>query len=215
MVDGAAADIDDLSDGPGPRWARRCSSTCRRRCRELVDVTLKWSRNEYAEALLLALDPTAPATAREALAVLRETLAGLGVAAGGYTTRDGSGLSRNDYLSADALVATLTAAWERPELRGPLDPAPAPSRAERFARQSAEGDGGRRPGARQDRVDVQRAVAGRLVETTAGEALAFAFLVNGFDVRPAEIDARVDEMLLSLVALPDFPHPPPPSPPPR
>ena len=49
---------------------------------EIVDVTLKWSRNEYAEALLMALDPTAPATAREALAVLRQTLAGLGVAPG-------------------------------------------------------------------------------------------------------------------------------------
>ena len=87
---------------------------------EIVDVTLKWSRNAYAEALLMALDPTPPAPAGDALAVLRETLASLGVAPEGYTTRDGSGLSRNDYLSADTLVATLTAAWQRPHLRGPL-----------------------------------------------------------------------------------------------
>jgi D-alanyl-D-alanine carboxypeptidase len=46
-----------------------------------------------------------------------------------------------------------------------------------------------------------RSLAG-FVETAAGEALTFAFLTNGFDVRPAEIDARVDEMLLALVALP-------------
>jgi D-alanyl-D-alanine carboxypeptidase/D-alanyl-D-alanine-endopeptidase (penicillin-binding protein 4) len=41
-----------------------------------------------------------------------------------------------------------------------------------------------------------------IVETTAGEPLAFAFLANGFDVRGAEIDERVDALLLALVALP-------------
>ena len=46
-----------------------------------------------------------------------------------------------------------------------------------------------------------RTLAG-FVETAAGEPLAFAFLVNGFDVRASEIDARVDEMLLAMVALP-------------
>ena len=46
-----------------------------------------------------------------------------------------------------------------------------------------------------------RSLAG-YVETAAGEPLAFAFLVNGFDVPPADIDARVDEMLLAMVALP-------------
>ena len=46
-----------------------------------------------------------------------------------------------------------------------------------------------------------RSLAG-FVETAAGEPLAFAFLVNGFDVRASEIDARVDEMLLAMVALP-------------
>ncbi len=45
-----------------------------------------------------------------------------------------------------------------------------------------------------------RSLAG-FVDTTASETLAFAFLSNGFDVRPAEIDARVDEMLLAMVAL--------------
>ena len=202
VVDGAAADIDDLSDRPRAALGTTLLVDLSPPLSELVDVTLKWSRNEYAEALLLALDPTTPATAREALAVLRETLAGLGVAAGGYTTRDGSGLSRNDYLSADALVATLTAAWERPHLRDTLastlpEAGRSGSLADRLNGTVAEG----RVRAKTGSMSNVRSLAG-FVETAAGEALTFAFLTNGFDVRPAEIDARVDEMLLALVALP-------------
>ena len=56
----------------------------------------------------MALDAIAPATAADGRPrLLRQTLAELGVPPEGYTRRDGSGLSRNDYLSADALVATL------------------------------------------------------------------------------------------------------------
>ena len=46
-----------------------------------------------------------------------------------------------------------------------------------------------------------RSLAG-YVETTAGEPLAFAFLGQRLRRPAAEIDARVDEMLLALVALP-------------
>jgi D-alanyl-D-alanine carboxypeptidase/D-alanyl-D-alanine-endopeptidase (penicillin-binding protein 4) len=202
VVDGAAADIDDLSDRPSAALGTTLLVDLSPPLSELVDVTLKWSRNEYAEALLLALDATAPAAAGEALTVLRETLAGLGVAAGGYTTRDGSGLSRNDYLSADALVATLAAAWERPHLRDTLastlpEAGRSGSLADRLNGTVAEG----RVRAKTGSMSNVRSLAG-FVETAAGEALTFAFLTNGFDVRPAEIDARVDEMLLAMVELP-------------
>ena len=68
VVDGAAADIDDLSDRPRAADGRVLLVDQSPPLAEIVDVTLKWSRNEYAEALLMALDPTPPATARDALA---------------------------------------------------------------------------------------------------------------------------------------------------
>lgn len=46
-----------------------------------------------------------------------------------------------------------------------------------------------------------RSLAG-YVDTLAGETLAFAVMTNGFDTRGAEIDQRVDELLLTLIALP-------------
>ena len=201
VVDGAAADIDDLSDRPRSSEGRLLLVDQSPPLAELADVTLKWSRNEYAEALLLALDAAPTATARQALVVLRETLTGLGVPADGYTTRDGSGLSRNDYVSADALIATLTAAWERPHLRDTLASAlPEAGRsgslADRLKGTAAEG----RVRGKTGSMSNVRSLAG-FVETAAGEPLVFAFLVNGFDVRPSEIDARVDEMLLAMVAL--------------
>ena len=45
-----------------------------------------------------------------------------------------------------------------------------------------------------------RAFAG-YVATAADEPVVFAFISNGFDVRGSEIYARVDELLLALVAL--------------
>jgi D-alanyl-D-alanine carboxypeptidase/D-alanyl-D-alanine-endopeptidase (penicillin-binding protein 4) len=202
VVDGAAADIDDLSDRPRAADGTLLFVDQSPPLAEIADVTLKWSRNEHAEAMLMALDATAPATARDAIPVLRRTLAELGVAPEGYTTRDGSGLSRNDYLSADALVATLAAAWERPHLRDTLiatlpEAGRSGSLADRLKGTAAEG----RVHAKTGSMSNVRSLAG-FVDTAAGESLAFAFLVNGFDVRPSEVDARVDEMLLALVALP-------------
>jgi D-alanyl-D-alanine carboxypeptidase/D-alanyl-D-alanine-endopeptidase (penicillin-binding protein 4) len=202
VVDGAAADIDDLSDRPQAAAGTALLVDLSPPLSEIADVTLKWSRNEYAEAMLMALDATPPATAAEAIPVLRQTLADMGVDPGGYTTRDGSGLSRNDYLSADALVATLSAAWQRPHLRETLattlpQAGRSGSLADRLKGTPAEG----RVRAKTGSMSNVRSLAG-FVETAAGEPLAFAFLVNGFDVRASEIDARVDEMLLAMVALP-------------
>jgi D-alanyl-D-alanine carboxypeptidase/D-alanyl-D-alanine-endopeptidase (penicillin-binding protein 4) len=169
--------------------------------RDIIDPMLKWSRNGYAEALLVALDETPPATSADGVARLRDTLEGLGVEPGSYSTRDGSGLSRNDYLSADALVATLTAAWEQPRLREFLVPAlPEAGRsgslAARLRGTAAEG----RVRAKTGSMSNVRSLAGYL-ETAAAEPLVFAFLSNGFDVTPAAIDARVDALLLALVVL--------------
>ncbi len=210
VVDGAAADIDALSDRPraDEGWLLFVDESPP--LVELVDVTLKWSRNEYAEALLMALDPEPPARAAEALPRLRETLDRLGVDPGSYSTRDGSGLSRNDYLSADALVATLRGAWTRPHLRDTLaatlpEAGRSGSLADRLRGTPAEG----RVRAKTGSMSNVRSLAG-YVETAAGEPLVFAFLVNGFDVGAAAIDARVDAMLLAMVALaPAAPTPAP------
>ncbi len=163
---------------------------------------LEWSLNSYAETLLLAMDQTPPATASDGVSRLRDTLTALGVPPGSYSTRDGSGLSRNDYLSADALVATLAAAWASPTLRGPLRAALPVAGADGTLGRRLRGTPGEgRVFAKTGSMSNVRSLAG-YVDTLAGETLAFAVMTNGFDSRGAEIDQRVDELLLALTALP-------------
>lgn len=202
MVDGAGIDINEETARPRPSDGTTLLVDQSAPLVEIVDRMLDWSLNIYAESLVAALDRTSPATIAGGVAMLRTTLEALGVPAGGYLTRDGSGLSRNDYLSADALVATLEAAWSRPGLRGPLmDVLPVAGGEGTLQRRLAGTRGAGRVRAKTGSMSNVRSLAG-FVDTESGEPLAFAFMSNGFHGRGAEIDDRVDELLLALVALP-------------
>ena len=201
-VDGSGRDIDELVDRPRAADGTTLLVDLSAPLSEIVTQMLEWSLNNYAETLLLAMDLTPPATASDGVTRLRDTLTALGVPPGSYSTRDGSGLSRNDYLSADALVATLAAAWASPTLGGPLKAALPVAGADGTLGRRLRGTAGeRRVFAKTGSMSNVRSLAG-YVDTLAGETLAFAVMTNGFDTRAAEIDQRVDELLLALTALP-------------
>lgn len=200
-VDGAAVDIDEHVERPRAADGTTLLIDLSPPLSAIVRPMLQWSRNSYAETLVTALDPVAPASAEEGLVVLRETLGALGVSPDGYHARDGSGLSRNDYLSANALVETLAATWARPDLRAPLLAAlPEAGRPGTLSRRLADTPAAGRVQAKTGSMSNVRSLAG-YVTTAADEPLVFAFISNGFDVHGSEIDARVDELLLALVAL--------------
>jgi D-alanyl-D-alanine carboxypeptidase/D-alanyl-D-alanine-endopeptidase (penicillin-binding protein 4) len=77
------------------------------------------SDNFTAELLLKELGAVVRGrgTSAAGAAVVEETLDGAGVPLVGVRIVDGSGLSRSDRLTADALVAILRAAWADPALR--------------------------------------------------------------------------------------------------
>lgn len=201
-VDGSGKDIDDLAERPRAAEGTTLLVDLSAPLSEIVRQMLEWSLNNYAETLLVAMDPQTPARTSDGVGRLRETLTALGVPPESYTTRDGSGLSRNDYLSADALVATLAGAWASPTLRGPLKAAlPVAGADGTLGRRLRGTPGERRVFAKTGSMSNVRSLAG-YVDTLAGETLAFAVMTNGFDTRASEIDARVDELLLALVQLP-------------
>ncbi len=204
-VDGAAMDIDEQSERPRAVDGTTLLVDLSPPLSEVVRPMLQLSRNSYAETLVTALDAVPPASAADGLAALRATLSDLGVAVDGFHARDGSGLSRNDYLSADTLVETLAAAWIRLDLRGPLlEALPEAGRPGTLSRRLANTPGAGRVHAKTGSMSNVRSLAG-YVRTTANEPLAFAFISNGFDVPASEIDARVDALLLALVGLPAAP----------
>lgn len=171
---------------------------------ELIDVTLKWSRNIYAETMLrsMAPEPGGKSTAG-GLAALEETMNDWGISHDYFLARDGSGLSRYDYLSADALAWVLTHLWRDPRhadaYRAALPVLGVNGNvANRLKDTPAQG----RVWAKTGSMSQVRSLSGYLV-TTEGEPLVFAFVVNGFRVPAREIDAAMDKALLRLV---EFKH---------
>lgn len=202
VVDGAAADIDEQSERPRAADGTTLLVDLSPPLSEIVRPMLQLSRNSYAETLVTALDLEPPASTDDGLDGLRSTLSGLGVAPEGFHVRDGSGLSRNDYLSANALIETLAGTWARPGLREPLLAAlPEAGRPGSLSQRLAGTAAAGRVHAKTGSMSNVRALAG-YVRTAADEPLAFAFICNGFDGRGSDVDARVDELLLALVALP-------------
>ena len=83
FVGGNPLDIDDARVKPDYSKATLLLEDQSPTLAAIIDVCLKWSRNEYAETLLRSLAPAgAEATAEAGLAVVRETLLEVGRAAG-------------------------------------------------------------------------------------------------------------------------------------
>ncbi len=85
---------------------------------ELVMEINQNSNNLYAEVILRSLgviqDPTNPDSAATGIAAIQKSLSELGVDPGSYILDDGSGLSRLNAISPEALVQTLQAMSRSP-----------------------------------------------------------------------------------------------------
>ena len=91
---------------------------------QIVEHTLRTSDNEAAEVLArqVAVATGVPATFADSADAVLDAVAGLGVPTDGATTYDGSGLSRDNLLTADTLTGLLDVAGaaDHPELRAVL-----------------------------------------------------------------------------------------------
>lgn len=200
-VGGSSIDIDDVHSPLDRSKATLLLEDYSAPLFDIVDTTNKWSRNIYAETLLRSLSPAgAPATTEAGLTALRETLAHWGVSGDYYLARDGSGLSRYDYLSPNALVGLLTYVWRNPALvdnfRASL---PVSGVSGSLANRMKGTAGEARVWAKTGSMSQVRSLAG-YVETADGEPLVFAFIVNGFRVPMREMDAAMDRALIRLMA---------------
>lgn len=200
-VMGTMSDIDELREPPKTEGNIELIVDRSPPLSEIADVTMKWSRNGYAETLLHALAPAdRAATGTRGMPGMREALAALGLGPDGYLARDGSGLSRYDYVSAESLTRLLTALHAHPVHAAPFR-ATLPvagvsgTLASRMKGTPAEG----RVLAKTGTLSNVRSIAGYLT-TAAGEPLAFAMLANNYQVPNAAIDAITDGALVRLVA---------------
>lgn len=197
VIGGSALDIDEMKEPPQTASATELVVDRSPPLAEIVDVTLKWSRNGYAETLLVALSPSRPATSAQGLGVLRSTLRDWGIEDGEYLARDGSGLSRYDYVTARSLTSLLTRVWQSPgreAFRSSLPVAgESGSLAERMKGTPAAG----RVWAKTGTLSNVRALSGYLL-TRDDEPLVFSIVANHYRTPTADVDASTERALVTL-----------------
>ena len=203
FVGGNSLDIDDARVKPDYSRATLLLEDQSPTLDAVIDVCLKWSRNEYAETMLRSLAPAgAAATAEAGLAVVNETLLNWGVKPELYVARDGSGLSRNDYIAPEALIGLLTRIWRDERHREKFQSTlPQSATSGTLENRMKDTPAAGRVWAKTGSMSNVRSLSGFLV-TLDGEPMVFSIIVNGYHVPSSRIEAAMDDALVRLVKFP-------------
>jgi D-alanyl-D-alanine carboxypeptidase/D-alanyl-D-alanine-endopeptidase (penicillin-binding protein 4) len=182
-VDGGPADLDDLSeeidaDGLETLFVHQSPTLA-----EIIEPFLKRSQNQIGEMLMRYLGAVTSGTGsiRAGREAVEGTLTSWGLTPQSYIYADGSGLSRYNYVSPDALVRLLRVMARRPEFDVFYQSLPVAgvdgTLRNRMRGTRAEGNAHAKTGS----ISNSRALSG-YVTTLDGELLIFSMVANNFDV---------------------------------
>lgn len=169
--------------------------------RDVLARMLKPSQNQIAEILFktVALERTEVGTADSGRRVVERQLRGWGADSAGFAVRDGSGMSRHDFVTPETIVRVLRAMQQHRDFAAFYDGLPIAgvdgSIAGRMKGTSAE----RNVHAKTGTVDKVRTLSG-YVTTADGRMLLFSFLCNNFTVPTRAVERVQDAMLARLAA---------------
>ncbi|WP_411281439.1 D-alanyl-D-alanine carboxypeptidase/D-alanyl-D-alanine-endopeptidase [Gemmatimonas sp.] len=167
---------------------------------EVLRRMQKPSQNQIAELLFRTsgLSASGDGSADSARAVGVRTLAGWGITTADAAYRDGSGLSRHDYVTPRALVKVLDAMRRSPWMATYRDALPIAgvdgTIGNRMKGTPAAGNARAKTGT----VDKARALSG-YVTTADGQLVMFSMLSNNFTVPTREVE-RVQDLLVTTLA---------------
>ena len=168
--------------------------------REILPALEKPSQNQIAEVLFktLALERTGVGSADSARKVVEQQLVAWGVRDGGYAIRDGSGLSRHDYVSPETLVRVLGTIRSDTAFHVFYDALPIAgvdgTISNRMKGTPAEGNVHAKTGF----VDKARSLSG-YATTVDGRMVIFSALCNNWTVPTVEVEA-VQNMIAARLA---------------
>ncbi len=170
---------------------------------DLVMETNQNSNNLYAEALLRAIaqrKKPEQTTVNAALEVLKTTLTQLGVNPTGYVIVDGSGLSRHNLISPEALVQVLQAMAKTPSSSVYRASLPIAGKSgtlkSRFQNTPAEGIVQAKTGTMTGVVSLSG-----YVNNSKYEPLVFSIIVNQSEQKAKALREGVDEIVVLLTQL--------------
>lgn len=196
-VTGDAWDIDDVM----PRVDRAASTVLFTHRSEplaaIVQPMLKESINLYAEAVMrLNADGAVPATNDAALAGLRRRLESWGIA-DAQQLIDGSGLSRRNAISADAMLALLQRMQDATNASPFVSALPVAGLDGTLESRMRETPAAGNVRAKTGTMSNIRSLAG-YVTTRDGERLAFVAMANNFDGNGAAANQALDTIAVRL-----------------
>ena len=170
--------------------------------REILPALEKPSQNQIAEILFktLGLQTTGAGTADSGRAVVERQLAVWGIAPSSFAVRDGSGLSRHNYIAPDAIVRILDQVRRSDHFevfRSALPVAGVDGTiANRMRNTTAAGNVHAKTGT----LDKARSLSG-YVTTANGRLLIFSLLCNNFTTPTREVDQVADAIGVRLAGL--------------
>ena len=199
-VTGEAWDIDDVVPPPDRTAGTLLYVHRSAPLSVIAQPLLKESINLYAEAVLrLNAGGTVPATNDAALAGLRTRFDAWGVAADAQQLIDGSGLSRRDAISAEALLTVLRRMHDpsnaSPFMTGLPIAGVDGTLGTRMRNTPAEGNVRAKTGT----MSNIRSMAG-YVTTRDGERLAFVAMANNFEGLGAAANQALDAIAIRLAS---------------
>ena len=168
--------------------------------REILPAMMKPSQNQIAEALFrsLALEETGAGDPDSARRIVERQLAAWGIDSAHFVVRDGSGLSRHNYLAPDAIVRILDRMRTHGDAADFLASFPVAgvdgTIASRMRGTAAEG----KLRAKTGTIDKARSLSG-YVTAADGRVLIFSLLANNFTT-PVSAATRVQDAIGARLA---------------
>jgi D-alanyl-D-alanine carboxypeptidase/D-alanyl-D-alanine-endopeptidase (penicillin-binding protein 4) len=188
-VRGAAVDIDAALDPPSGETTVTLVTHHSPPLASLATTMMKLSQNLYAETLLQSIGGPAQA---------RSIIEGWGIPPEDLVMADGSGLSRYNLATAEAIVGILSHVARDERLRAPFeDSLPLAGRdgtlAGHFAGTRAEGNVRAKTGS----FSNARSMSGYL-RSIEGERLVFSIIANNFGTSSGAIEQAIDAIVVRL-----------------
>jgi D-alanyl-D-alanine carboxypeptidase/D-alanyl-D-alanine-endopeptidase (penicillin-binding protein 4) len=182
----------------GPTWSTELHSES---LSTVVAKMLKPSDNQIAETVLRTIGREAGdgGSVESGLEVVQNTLAAWGIEPGAVSLADGSGLSRYNEVTPNAMVRLLRAMWRHPEF-GDFEAAMPVAGVDGTLKRRLLGTPGEsNVKAKTGSLSSVRALSGYLRDG-AGETLVFSLLLNGYDA-PGDVAVALEDLLIEQLVL--------------
>jgi len=198
-VTGPAADGDDISI-PSADTAAILYTYRSHPLSDIVQPLLKNSINLYGEAVhrLNAAGPL-PHTNDQALDGIKQRMLSWGISTDGFQIVDGSGLSRRDVLSPEALLTVLMRMYDPAGVSPWMRALPVAGVDGTLSARMKGTPGENNVRAKTGTMSNVRSLAG-YVTTRDGEPLAFTCIINNFEGTGAQANAALDAVAVRLAS---------------